>query len=119
MLQPMGSHVSSFISAANRQHDEQSESCGFPGASSVGSATRLHGPHRCSIVVDGTDVVAGIDTTIKDTKGISILYSTSNSVLESTYDSSSTRAPHDDTAIKHRPSALAVVRSETRLRLID
>jgi hypothetical protein len=33
----------------------------------------------------------GIDTTIKDTKGISILYSTSNSVLESTL-RSSTRA---------------------------
>jgi hypothetical protein len=109
MLQPMGSHVSSFISAANRQHDEQSESCGFPGASSVGSATRLHGPHRCSIVVDGTDVVAGIDTTIKDTKGISILYSTSNRCWKA-LTIARQQGHHMTTQQSTRPSALAVVR---------
>jgi hypothetical protein len=49
-------HVSSFISADNRQHDEQSESCDplEPPQSACNSTS--HGPHRCSIVVDGTDV---------------------------------------------------------------
>jgi hypothetical protein len=47
----------------------------------------------------------GIDTTIKDTKGISILYSTSNSVLESTLRSSAENQATTQQS-NTRPSAL-------------
>jgi hypothetical protein len=84
-------------------------------------ATRLHGPHRCSIVVDGTEYRRGIDTTIhQGYQGhqYSVFYQ--QLVLESTfYDSSSTRAITTTQQSNTRPSALAVVRSETDSSTFD
>jgi hypothetical protein len=71
-------------------------------------------------LVDRTDVSSRTDTTMNDTKGISI-HSTSNSVRKKAlYDGSSTRAikrRHNNQPTRHKTVCFVVVRSEARLRL--
>jgi hypothetical protein len=76
MLQPMGSHVSSFISPPT-VNMTNSRNPVDPGASSVG--LQLDFTVHIAVPSSWTEPMyrRGIDTTIKDTKGISILYSTS------------------------------------------